>query len=951
MRQLLAVEQHVVLPAQRRVHDPARRAAPSSSAGSPRSSTSRRRIRRRARERRARARPSTSSGSRPRHRDPTARSSSRICSSTLAPSRVSPQRGERQERRGERERDVTRRMRRGAYRVPRHAAARVASAPMDLGIDGKVALVTAASKGLGFAQRRGARGRGLPRGDLRPRRRTPGRGRGRAAGRRRSRSSADVTDPDVPARLVDGTVERFGAARHPRRRTRAVRRRAARSRSTDERRRRRVEANLLTSIRLVRAAVPHMRAGGRRADRAHHVERGQAADPDLAHSNVARTGLWGWAKTAAPGPGRRRHHAEPGLPRAARDRPGRASSGSTGRMGDPEDFGRVVAFLCSAHAGFVSGTALAGRRAAYAGPPVSTTKETGVDANARPPIADDCGKTCSSCQPALGTFVGDERLRRPAARSRRRRARAPRSRCSRGALDELGSDRPGSAATRRPRSRWTCSSAVANRMLAAARRSGPTGSTSASHMMGPAHDARRDRVAAARRHPERLDRVRGAAPRVPGVPRRVGRDRAARPSRRGVTAPRVVVERTLGQLERILALAPRGLPGAAAGRRRRRRAGSDRDGRARGGRPRARDASSTSLRDDYLPAATETIGLVGTAGRRRRCTRRRSLAWTSLPLDAARRPRSSALERFDGDPATSGTRSRPRSGIPTPPTAIAARTASGDEHRARRRGPRWRSSRSRSPGAGKPLPLLRAAALAPTARSAGSRSSARPTSPSPSTTRRPRTARGRASTTSTLRPRATAPLHHLAERHVPRGEPRPPLPDRARAGDARPPAAPPVRRLTWPAARSPRDGGSTASGSPTRWACTSTSGSGSGCSRTRRTAPRGSITDTGIHALGWDAGARRSTKLEEAGQTHTDAVIEVDRYIAMPGQALCYMIGMIEIENGAREAADGATAPTSRCRTSTTGCWRWASCRCPRSAAIFGSPDLRAPPASGPPRA
>jgi 3-oxoacyl-[acyl-carrier protein] reductase len=30
----------------------------------------------------------------------------------------------------------------------------------------------------------------------------------------------------------------------------------------------------------------------------------------------------------------------------------------TGRMGDPEDFGRIVAFLCSTSAGYVSGTAL-----------------------------------------------------------------------------------------------------------------------------------------------------------------------------------------------------------------------------------------------------------------------------------------------------------------------------------------------------------------------------------------------------------------------------------------------------------------------------------------------------------------------------------------------------------------------------------------------------------------
>ena len=61
------------------------------------------------------------------------------------------------------------------------------------------------------------------------------------------------------------------------------------------------------------------------------------------------------------------------------------------------------------------------------------------------------------------------------------------------------------------------------------------------------------------------------------------------------------------------------------------------------------------------------------------------------------------------------------------------------------------------------------------------------------------------------------------------------------------------------------------------------------------------ITDTGIHAFGWTRD-RAIDVLEQAGQTHTDSVIEVDRYIGMPAQALCYMIGMIEIEQ-ARDAA------------------------------------------------
>jgi 3-oxoacyl-[acyl-carrier protein] reductase len=79
---------------------------------------------------------------------------------------------------------------------------------MDLGIEGKVALVTAASAGLGFGCAQALASEGC---------RVAINGHDAArldAARRRSATRrcapADVTDPDAPAALVASTVERFG---------------------------------------------------------------------------------------------------------------------------------------------------------------------------------------------------------------------------------------------------------------------------------------------------------------------------------------------------------------------------------------------------------------------------------------------------------------------------------------------------------------------------------------------------------------------------------------------------------------------------------------------------------------------------------------------------------------------------------------------------------------------
>ena len=68
------------------------------------------------------------------------------------------------------------------------------------------------------------------------------------------------------------------------------------------------------------------------------------------------------------------------------------------------------------------------------------------------------------------------------------------------------------------------------------------------------------------------------------------------------------------------------------------------------------------------------------------------------------------------------------------------------------------------------------------------------------------------------------------------------------------------------------------------------------------------VVDTGLHALRWTRQQSIETLLA-AGLTETDAVIETDRYIGWPAQALTYKVGQREIERLRREisARDGAS--------------------------------------------
>jgi 3-oxoacyl-[acyl-carrier protein] reductase len=170
--------------------------------------------------------------------------------------------------------------------------------------------------------------------------------------------AGDVTDPGEPVQLVAATVERFdgldilvaNAGGPPPGRAVDL---------SDEALEAALNANLMTSIRLAREALPHMRSAGWGRICCITSYTVKQAAPMLALSNTARVGLWGWVKTAAhdlaaessgitvnmvcPGP-----HATDRM----------KELGGSGPMGDPDDFGSVVAFVCSQQARFVNGAAI-----------------------------------------------------------------------------------------------------------------------------------------------------------------------------------------------------------------------------------------------------------------------------------------------------------------------------------------------------------------------------------------------------------------------------------------------------------------------------------------------------------------------------------------------------------------------------------------------------------------
>ena len=250
---------------------------------------------------------------------------------------------------------------------------------MDLGLQGKVALVAASSKGLGYGVARALAQEGAKVSLCSRSWQQVGKAAKRLSeetGAETMATECDVLDPAMIQRWVDKTVAEWGkvdcllvnAGGPPAKTVKEM---------TDADWQAAFELTLLSSVRMIAAALPHMGAGGSILT----VTSGSVREPipRLALSTVMRAGVAGLVKTLADelaGDGIRVNNLAPG--RIDTDRVAQLDANTSaklgisieevqkrsltgiplGRYGTIDDFGRAGAFLLSPAASYITGASL-----------------------------------------------------------------------------------------------------------------------------------------------------------------------------------------------------------------------------------------------------------------------------------------------------------------------------------------------------------------------------------------------------------------------------------------------------------------------------------------------------------------------------------------------------------------------------------------------------------------
>ncbi len=238
---------------------------------------------------------------------------------------------------------------------------------MDLGLQGKNALVTGASSGLGLASARALAAEGV-------RVTLVARSAEKLALAARAISPTelvstlvtDVSDPIAVATMVEKAQATMGSidilianAGGPPPGNFASTPFAAYQEA--------LNLNLLSTVAMCLAVVPQMKE--RQWGRIVAITSSSVREPidRLILSNTARAGVTGFLKTLArevAPDGITVNSLQPGLHLTDRlsaiysDPQALADSVPTGHLGDPDDFGRVAAFVCSIHAKFITGSAI-----------------------------------------------------------------------------------------------------------------------------------------------------------------------------------------------------------------------------------------------------------------------------------------------------------------------------------------------------------------------------------------------------------------------------------------------------------------------------------------------------------------------------------------------------------------------------------------------------------------